>query len=124
MVLPADQAGHAGVDGLVHQQVVQAEEYRAQQQDHHQHPDQFAAVFAEETGIGRALCQVDDAAEVAEHRHLDQRGEQAHHQQGEKARPHLAQVVQVERPHLARWRLAGRVAEDVDQLLETAVQHG
>jgi len=124
VVLPADQAGHAGVDGLVHQQVVQAEEQRPQQQDHDQHPGQLALVLTEEIDVGCALGQVDDAAEVAEHRYLDQRGEQADHQQRQEAGPDLAQVIQVERPHGARRRLGGCFAEDVDQLLETTVQHG
>ncbi|MCY1451222.1 hypothetical protein D9M71_680780 [compost metagenome] len=108
----------------MHQQVVQAEEHRPQQQDHHQHPDQLAAVLAEEVGVGRALGEVDDAAEVAEHGHLDQRGDQADHQQGHEAGPHLAQVIQVERPHRARGGFARCLAENIDQSFETAVQHG
>ena len=124
VVLPADQAGHARADGLVHQQVMQAEKHRPQQQHHHQHPDQLAAVLAEEIGVGRALGQVDNPAQVAEQRHFDQRGDQADDQQGEEARPHLAQVVEIEGPDLAGRRLAGRLAENVDQLLETTVQHG
>ncbi|MNN80470.1 hypothetical protein D3C81_1972040 [compost metagenome] len=81
-------------------------------------------MLAEEVGVGRALGQVDDAAEVAEHGHLDQRGDQADHQQSQKAWPYLAQVIQVERPDLAGWCLARCFAKNIDQLLETAVQHG
>ncbi|MNW03242.1 hypothetical protein D3C71_1991480 [compost metagenome] len=103
---------------------MQAEEQRSQQQDYHQHPYQLSAVLAEEVGVRRTLGQVDDPAEVAEHRHLDQRGEQADHQQRKKTGPYLAQVVQVERPHGRRRRFTGGFAKDVDQLFETAVQHG
>jgi len=47
VVLPTDQAGHAGADGLVDQQVMQGAEDRAQQQGDHAHPDQLGAVDLE-----------------------------------------------------------------------------
>ncbi|MNE29032.1 hypothetical protein D3C80_1224990 [compost metagenome] len=77
----------------MHQQVVQANKHRAQEQGHNQHPDQFASMFAEEMGIGGALCQIDDPAQVAEQCHFDQRANQAHYQQDGKAGPDLAKVV-------------------------------
>lgn len=75
---------------------MQGAEDRAQQQGDHGHPDQLAAVLLEKIRRRRALGQVDDAAQVAEQRDFDQRTDQAHHQQGGKMRPHLAQVVEVE----------------------------
>ncbi len=47
VVLPANQAGHAGVQGLMHQQVMQANEYWAQNQCNHRHPGQFETVILE-----------------------------------------------------------------------------
>ncbi|MCY1544224.1 hypothetical protein D9M68_800880 [compost metagenome] len=78
MVLPADQVGQAGGDRLMHQQVVQAVEQRAQYQDHQRHPGQLMAVQGEELATGRALREVDDAAEEAEQRHLDHGHDQPH----------------------------------------------
>ena len=65
MVLPADQVGHARVDALVHQHVVQGVEQRAQDQRHHRHPDQFVGVHAEEFRAGRALGEIDKRAYLA-----------------------------------------------------------
>ncbi|MNP62550.1 hypothetical protein D3C76_1578430 [compost metagenome] len=81
-------------------------------------------MFLEEVGVRRALGQVDDAAQVTEQRHFDQCADQADHQQGGETRPDLAQVVQVKRQDLARRGRCRSVAEDIDQLLETTVQHG
>lgn len=123
MVLPANQAGHAGADGLVYQQVVQGAENRAQEQGDHGHPDQLGAVDLEEIGGRRALGQVDDAAQIAEQRDFDQCADQAHHQQGGEMRPHLAQVVEVEGQDFIGRRGAGRVAENIDQLFKTTIEH-
>ena len=123
VVLPADQAGHAGADGLVHQQVVQGAEDRAQQQGNHGHPDQLGAVDLEEVSGWCALGQVDDAAQVAEQGDFDQRTDQADHQQRGETRPHLAQVVKVEGQDFVGRGGAGRVAENIDQLFETTIEH-
>jgi len=102
---------------------MQGAEDRAQQQGDHGHPDQLIGVDLEEVGGRRALGQVDDAAQVAEQRHFDQRADQAHHQQGGKARPYLAQVIDVERQDFIGRCRAGSVAEDVDQLFKTTIEH-
>ncbi|MNN17863.1 hypothetical protein D3C81_1310600 [compost metagenome] len=124
VVLPTDQVGHARVDRLVHQQVVQGVEQRTQDQRDGRHPGQFAAMQAEEVGGGSALREIDDAAEVAEQRHLDQRDDQADQQQGEERRPDLAQVVGIETHHLGGRHAVGRGAERVDQSFETTEEHG
>ena len=111
VVLPADQAGHAGVDGLMHQQVMQAVEERAQQQGDHGHPDQLGAVDLEEVRRRRALGQVDDAAQVAEQRDFDQGADQSHYQERGEARPHLAQVIEIEGQDFSggpRWGRRGK----------------
>ncbi len=123
VVLPADQVGHAGVDALVHQHVVQGVEQRAQDQRHHRHPDQFVGVHAEELRAGRALGEIDDAAEVAEQRHLDQRHDQADHQQGEEHRPDLAQIIEVKRPHSGGWGIGGGILKNIDKTFKTTIQH-
>ncbi len=123
MVLPANHAGHAGADGLVHQQVVQPHENRTQDQRHHHHPDQFAFVQAEKIRVGRALGEVDDAAQVAEQRHFDQRADQPDDQQRDETRPDLAQVVDVKRQDLAGGSRSGGVTKDIDQLFETTIKH-
>ncbi|MNI04851.1 hypothetical protein D3C73_577880 [compost metagenome] len=123
VVLPADQAGHARAQGLVHQQVMQADEHRTQDQRDHHHPGQFDAVFLEEIGVGRALGQVDDATQVAEQRHFDQRAEQANDQQGDETRPDLLEIIGVEGQDAVRWRGCRGVAEDVDQFFKTAIKH-
>ncbi|MNM59556.1 hypothetical protein D3C81_708110 [compost metagenome] len=123
MVLPADHAGHAGADGLVHQQVVQADEHRAQQQCYHQHPDQLTGVFTEKVDVGGALGQIDDPAQVTEQCHFDQCADQADHQQRSKAGPDLAQVVQIKRQYRTGRRGAGGFTKDIDQLFEPAKQH-
>ena len=87
---------NANAAGYSRQQIVQGTEDRAQQQGNHGHPDQLGGVDLEEVGRRRALGQVDDAAQVAEQRHFNQRADQAHHQQRGKTRPHLAQVIEVE----------------------------
>ncbi|MNG10312.1 hypothetical protein D3C84_937720 [compost metagenome] len=123
MVLPANQAGHAGAQGLVHQQVVQADEHRAQDQRDHCHPGQFYPVDLEEVGVRCALGQVDDPAQVTEQRHFDQRTEQADDQQRGEARPDLAQVIGIEgQDSIRRGRRRG-VTEYVDQFFEAAIKH-
>ncbi|MNT15937.1 hypothetical protein D3C72_1510170 [compost metagenome] len=123
VVLPADQVGQAGVDDLVHKDVVQAEEDRAQQQRHHGHPQQLVAMPAEELRAWRGLCHVDQAAEEAEQRHLDQRADQAHQQQQREHAPHFTQVPGIEAQDLARRLAVGHVSEGVDQSFQ-ATQHG
>ncbi|MEQ4497720.1 hypothetical protein, partial [Nocardioides kribbensis] len=81
MVLPADQGGEAGGDGLVHQQVMQADEQRPDDQGDHRHPDQGAAVLLEEhRAVGRAAGQVDDLADEVEQGDLDQGADQTDRQ--------------------------------------------
>ncbi|MDT4881046.1 hypothetical protein FQZ97_1168650 [compost metagenome] len=108
----------------MHQQVVQGVEQRTQDQRDGRHPGQFATMQAEEVGGGGALCEIDDAPEVAEQRHLDQRDDQADQQQGEERRPDLAQVVGIETHHLGGRHAVGRGAEGVDQSFETTEEHG
>ncbi|RMW13187.1 hypothetical protein ALP03_05892 [Pseudomonas amygdali pv. tabaci] len=123
VVLPTNQVGHAGADGLMHQQVVQADEDRAQQQGHHHHPDQFRAMNAEKILGRRGLRQVDNAAQVVEQRHLDQRPDQSHDQKREKRRPYLTQVIHVKREDgVGRGRGRG-VFEDIDQFFKTTIKH-
>ncbi len=102
---------------------MQAVEDRAQQQGDHGHPDQLGAVDLEEVGRRRALGQVNDAAQVAEQRHFDQRADQAHHQQGSEAWPHLAQIVEVEGQDFVGRGGAGGVAEDINQLFKATIEH-
>jgi len=102
---------------------MQAVEERAQQQGDHGHPDQLGAVDLEEVRRRRALGQVDDAAQVAEQRDFDQCADQAHHQQRGETRPHLTQVVEVEGQDFIGRGGAGRVAENIDQLFETTIEH-
>ena len=123
MVLPANHAGHAGADGLVHQQVMQADEDRSEHQRNHGHPDQLSAVHTEEVGIGRALGQVDDPAQVTEQRNFDQGANQPDHQQRDEARPHLTQVIDIKRQDFIRWGGSGGVAENIDQLFKTTIEH-
>ena len=123
VVLPADHAGHARAQGLVHQQVMQAEENGADNQCNDRHPDQLVAVDSEEIGIGRALGQVNQCAQVAEQRDFDQGGNQPDHQQGGKDRPHLAQVVVIKRPDSTGWSRRGSFAENIDQLFKIAIKH-
>ena len=66
---------------------------------------------------------VDQLAEEAEQRDLDQGGEEADDQHCQHQRPHLFQVMAVEAQH-AGWRGdVGAWFEDVDQGFEAAKQH-
>jgi len=125
MVLPADQIGQPGVDRLMRQQVVQAEYQRPDDQRHRRHPQQRVAVLGKEGPrvIGR-LSHIDQLAEKAEQRHLDQRREKADHQHGRHQRPDLLQVMGIEAQHPGRRRNVRAGFEDVDQIFETAEQHG
>ncbi len=125
VVLPADQIGQPRVDGLVGEQVVQAEHQGPDDHSHHGHPQQLIAVFGEKTPrIARGLRHVDQLAKKAEQRHFDQRRKEAHHQHSSHQRPDLLQIMRVEAQH-ARRRLDVRAGlEDIDQVFETAEQHG
>ncbi|MNL16994.1 hypothetical protein D3C87_1380630 [compost metagenome] len=123
VVLPADHAGHAGAQGLVHQQIMQADKYGAQHQRNHHHPGQFEGVILEQTDVRRALGQVDDAAQVAEQRHLDQSPNQADDQQGGEARPDLFEVISVERENPVRRRRRRCFTENIDQFFKAAIKH-
>ena len=103
---------------------MQADEYGAQDQRHHDHPGQLKAVFLEEIDVRRALGQVDDAAQVAEQRDFDQRANQADKQQGREARPDLLEVIGIKRQYPIRRSGRRGVAEDVDQFFKTAIKHG
>jgi len=100
---PARAVAQAGHDGLIDQQVVQADQDRPRDDRDEQHPAQFIGMAPEEIGTGLLGDHVDDAAQVIEHRHFHQRQQQAGDQRRQQHRPHRAQVVQVERQHLARW---------------------
>ena len=106
-----------------HQQVMQAVEERAQQQGDHGHPDQLGAVDLEEVRRWRAPGQVDDAAQVAEQRDFDERTDQPHYQQRGEARPHLEQVIEIEGQGFFGSGRAGGVAENIDQLFKTTIEH-
>ncbi len=125
MVLPADQIGQPRVDRLMRQQVVQAEYQGPDDQRHRRHPQQRVAVLGKEGPrvIGR-LSHIDQLAEKAEQRHLDQRREKADHQHGRHQRPDLLQVMGIEAQHPGRRRNVRAGFEDVDQIFETAEQHG
>ncbi|MNI52238.1 hypothetical protein D3C73_1070030 [compost metagenome] len=102
---------------------MQADEHRAQDQRHDRHPGQLKAMILEEIDVGRALGQVDDAAQVAEQRHFDQGAEQAHGEQGGEARPDLLEVVGVEGKDTVGRRRRRGVTENIDQLFKTAIKH-
>ncbi len=125
MVLPADQIGQPRVDRLMGQQIVQAEHQRSDDQRHRRHPQQFVAVLGEEGPrvIGR-LGHIDQLTEKAEQRHLDHRREKADHQHGRHQRPDLLQVMGVEAQHPGGRRDVRAGLEDIDQVFETAEQHG
>ena len=124
VVLPADHAGHARTQGLMHEEVMQAEKNRADDQRYHGHPDQLGAVDFEKIGVGRALGQINQGAQVAEQRDFNQGGHEPDHQQGGKDWPDLTQVVEVERPNGVGWGGAGSFAKNVDQLFKTTIKHG
>ncbi len=69
--LPADQAADIGGDGLAHQQVVQAVAEGPRDHHHEGHPQHQHAVLGEDRGRAGGLQQVDDLADIAEQRHLD-----------------------------------------------------
>ncbi len=102
---------------------MQADENRPQQQGYDDHPDQFGSVNAEEILRRRGLRQVDDAAQVAEQRHFDQRTDQPDHQQRGERRPHLTQVVEVKREDGIGRGCGRSVFEDIDQFFETTIKH-
>ncbi|MCY1188503.1 hypothetical protein D9M73_296180 [compost metagenome] len=102
---------------------MQGEKQRTQNQRNHCHPGQFHAVDLEEVDVGCALSQIDDATQVAEQRHLDQRTEQADDQQHCKHWPDLLQVIGIEGENtIGRSRRRG-VTEYVDQFFKTAIKH-
>ncbi|MNM35318.1 hypothetical protein D3C81_460080 [compost metagenome] len=99
---PARAIAQARHDGLVDQQVVQADQDRARDDRDEQHPAECVGMALEEVRAGLLGDHVDDAAEEIEHRHFHQRQQQAGDQGGQQHRPHRSQVVQVERHHGAR----------------------
>ncbi|MCY1462739.1 hypothetical protein D9M71_805460 [compost metagenome] len=80
-------------------------------------------MLLKEIRIRCTLGEVNDATEVAEQRHFDQGAEQSDGEQGGKTRPDLLQVIGVEGQHAIRRGCRGGVAEHVDQLFETAIEH-
>jgi len=123
MVLPADAVGQAGHDGLIDQEVVQAVEQRPRHQRDQRHPQQRAAMFAEERRAGHAARHVHDGADEAEQRHFHQRHAEADHQRGREYRPHLAQIEHVETPDRGRRRAVHWLLEGIDQRFEPAEDH-
>lgn len=125
VVLPADQVGQPRIDRLMGEQVVQAEHQRPDNQRHHRHPQQLVAVLGEKRPrvIGR-LGHIDQLPEEAEQRHFDHRREEADHQHGRHQRPDLLQVMGVEAQHPGGRRNVRAGLEDIDQVFETAEQHG
>ena len=125
VVLPADQVGQPRIDRLMGEQVVQAEHQRPDNQRHRRHPQQLVAVLGEKRPrvIGR-LGHIDQLPEEAEQRHLDHRPEEADHQHGRHQRPDLLQVMGVEAQHPGGRRNVRAGLEDIDQVFETAEQHG
>ena len=61
----------------------------------HGTPEQLTAVDLEKIGIGRALGQVNQRAQIAEQRYFDQCRDQPDHQQGGEHGPHLALYIHI-----------------------------
>ena len=96
MRLPADEIGEGRRQRLLDEEVVEDGRDRPRDDDDEGHPGEGPAVVGEHRRRARRLEQVDDRADVAEDRHLDQRHDEADRHQREQHRPHLARVVPVE----------------------------
>ncbi len=121
---PAHARGHRPGDELVLDQLVRGRDQRPRDHRHERHPQQDQAVLVEEGGRRlRAPHHVDQAADERQQRYLDQRAEEARHQQQRERRPHRPDEPDVERPQRFRRARGWLVRESVDAGFKPAV-HG
>ena len=65
---------------------------------------------------GRSIAEViDDGADVAEDRYLDQRHEEANHHDGGKARPDLPEIMPIEGNEAVGWLTTRPLGVGVDK---------
>ncbi len=96
--LPANERGEVGDDHLVLDEVMEAERERPGDQRDKAHPEQQQPVLLKEV-LRRAgvLHQVDQLADVGKQRHLDDGADEAGSDEDREPRPHLPEVVEIER---------------------------
>ncbi len=121
--LPAHQVGEGRRQRLLHQKVVQDGRDRARHHHDERHPGEGPAIVVKHVRRRRRLQHVDDLADIAEDRHLDQRHDEADRQKRGQSRPHLAGVEPVEAAQGRRRHVDRRRPEGVDDGLEES-EHG
>jgi hypothetical protein len=118
---PAHAGRHRPGDHLVLDQVVGGGDHGAGDDGDERHPQQHAAVLADEIlrRLG-SLHQVDQVADEGHQRHLDQGAGKARHQQDGERRPDRLDVVDIERQKRIRRTNRCFVRESLDAGFEPA----
>jgi hypothetical protein len=123
MRLPTDEVRHAGRDRLLGQKIMRPARGGASDQHDEAYPEKGRAILLEHALGARRPQQVDEGADIAEHRDLDQRDDEADcHQAGEEG-PDLAAEAPVEAQEVRRRHALVMGPERVDPGFEEA-EHG
>ncbi len=121
--LPADEVGEARRDRLLGQEIVREARQRPDDQHQRRHAEKLEAMAGEDFGPRRRAQHVDQRSGEAEDRGLDERNDEAEHDQRRDQRPDLPAIAQVIGDDGRRRHALVMRAKWVDEAFERS-EHG